>query len=158
LGVWDVAFSPDGQLLAEYCRAGGIRFWNVVTGKELAEMPDQLGCCLHFHPDGKGLIIAGDHLYRWPIHQAGETNTTVRLGPRAALFAGGALYSDLSTQGRFLVAAQRSEAAALVFDLEHPSSQPVVLRPHPNVQRVAISPDGRFVATGTWHGSGVKVW
>src|SRR5262249_31378790 len=29
LGVRDLAFSPDGQLLAEYCRAGGIRFWNV---------------------------------------------------------------------------------------------------------------------------------
>ena len=33
-----------------------------------------------------------------------------------------------------------------------------LLRPHPLVMRVAISPDGRWVATASWHNSLVKVW
>jgi WD40 repeat protein len=32
------------------------------------------------------------------------------------------------------------------------------LRDHPGVSYAALSPDGRYVATGTWRGEGVKVW
>jgi WD40 repeat protein len=34
----------------------------------------------------------------------------------------------------------------------------VVLQNHPQVSAAAVSPDGRYVATGTWRGKGVKVW
>jgi WD40 repeat protein len=65
--------------------------------------------------------------------------------------------SDLSAGGRFLAVAQNRQAATLVLDFDHPSAA-VALRPHPGVENVAISPDGRYVASGTWNGSGVKVW
>jgi WD40 repeat protein len=36
--------------------------------------------------------------------------------------------------------------------------QPVRLSGHAEMTRIAISPDGRWVATGTWHGVGVVLW
>src|SRR5207247_3375699 len=35
---------------------------------------------------------------------------------------------------------------------------PDVLEGHANVSYAAFSPDGRYVATGTWRGTGVRVW
>jgi WD40 repeat protein len=54
--------------------------------------------------------------------------------------------------------ARESEAEALVLDLQDSSAKVVSLRPHPRVCRVAISPDGRWVATAAWANSLVRVW
>jgi WD40 repeat protein len=37
-------------------------------------------------------------------------------------------------------------------------SRPARLLPHPAASFIVISPDGRWVATSTWHGSAVRVW
>src|ERR1017187_1760718 len=50
------------------------------------------------------------------------------------------------------------DAEALVLDLHDPSAKPVHLGPHPRVSKVAISPDGRWVATAAWVNSIVRVW
>jgi WD40 repeat protein len=44
-----------------------------------------------------------------------------------------------------------------MFDLQQPGKR-VLLKDHPNAARTAFSPDGRLIATSTWHGTGVKVW
>lgn len=38
-GITDVAFSPDGRLLAGACRDGTIRLWNLATGIQVARLP-----------------------------------------------------------------------------------------------------------------------
>src|SRR5262249_33100792 len=58
--------------------------------------------------------------------------------------------------GRWLAVLAGPRHAA-VFDLEHPGP-PVHCGEHPGVWFVTISPDGRWLATGVQHGSGVKVW
>jgi len=156
LGAWALAFSPDGRLLAASDQ--DIRFWDTATAKELAVLPDEPPRSLHFHPDGKSLLSSGPGLYRRAIESNDTVSNTLRLGPRTPLLPeGGFMYSDLTPDGRFFAAAQLSKAAAVVFDFENPSAL-VTLGPHPNMSVVAISPDGRFVASGTWQGSGVKVW
>jgi len=166
-----LGFSPDGRLLAS--NGGDFRIWDVVEGKELAAFPGVLNYCFHFHPDGKSLIstVPGFYfhptgkslstlpgLHRWPIEgEEGATNV-LRLGPPTSLIAEeGFGFFDLSPTGRFLVAAQYSKAVALVFDLQSPSPLLASLS-HSNIYSVAISPDGRFVATSTSHGFGVKLW
>jgi WD40 repeat protein len=46
----------------------------------------------------------------------------------------------------------------LVFRPNDPRSPLVALREHANVSYAALSPDGQYVATGTWRGKEVKVW
>jgi serine/threonine protein kinase/WD40 repeat protein len=154
-----LAFSPDGRLLA----TGGdddIRLWDPATARELAVVPAALGGAFHFHPDGKSLLIQmpGQGVQQWPIQRADRITNTLRLGPRPALIAkGDFLDFEVSGNGRFLVTSQiYAPAMALSFDLENASVSPITL-PHSNVVSVAISPDGRFIATAG-DGSGVKVW
>jgi len=61
----------------------------------------------------------------------------------------------LSRDGRRIIAAHGDDA--YIYDLEQPANV-VVLKSHPNVAFVSISPDNKWAATGTWKGSGVKVW
>jgi WD40 repeat protein len=57
-----------------------------------------------------------------------------------------------------LAVTHEPEDESLVFDVQEPSAKPVVLRPHSRVDGIAISPDGHWVATASWHNPLVKVW
>jgi WD40 repeat protein len=60
-----------------------------------------------------------------------------------------------SLDGRVVVSAHRGGAVALHSD--HPD-RPVRLGPQEDAGAVAVSPDGRWVATGSQTGAGAKVW
>jgi len=61
--VWDVAFSPDGRLLAT---AGGrdqtVRLWSVATGQSMHTLAGHTGMvrAVAFSPDGR-LLASGSH-------------------------------------------------------------------------------------------------
>src|SRR5689334_12772103 len=65
--VWDIAFSPDGQLLAvaeseqSAERVGTVRLWNVQTLQEIDSPPyNQVDAiAIDFSPDGKWFAAAG---------------------------------------------------------------------------------------------------
>jgi dipeptidyl aminopeptidase/acylaminoacyl peptidase len=57
--------------------------------------------------------------------------------------------------GRVIASAQFQ--GAIVVHADRPD-QPVRLEPHDDVRHLAVSPDGRMVATGSFTGRGVKIW
>jgi RNA polymerase sigma factor (sigma-70 family) len=59
--AWCVTFSPDGKTLAGSDTEGGVRLWDVETGKEKAALPDNAGHCslVAFTRDGRLLLGAG---------------------------------------------------------------------------------------------------
>jgi WD40 repeat protein len=154
-------FSADGRILA----AGTddhVGFWDAFSGKEIGSLPlDQ--CDAHiFQPDGRGMIVidrAGGVSLR-ALERSGDPASLVyRLGePRRLLDVAGLREGALSQDGRHLAVTHEAEGESFVLDLQNPSAKPVVLKPHPQVDRIAISPDGRWVATASWLNSLVKVW
>jgi WD40 repeat protein len=67
-GVWSVAFSPDGQLLASGGTDGAVRLWDVAARKQLVTLPGHRGTqqghtgdalALAFSPDGRWLASGG---------------------------------------------------------------------------------------------------
>jgi hypothetical protein len=68
----------------------------------------------------------------------------------------GNYYAALSRDGAWLAAVSGDQRVD-VFRIDHPD-QRVVLDGHPGVSWLSISPDGRWVATCTQHGSGIKIW
>jgi serine/threonine protein kinase/WD40 repeat protein len=111
-------------------------------------------------PDGSYLITSGaTGLLRWPIARSASEDLKIgppeMLGPLAGLPTGRV---RLDRDGRTLAVVIDGEVGrVVVLDLE--GRGPLVnLAGHPNLERVDLSPDGRWVATGTWQGRGVRVW
>ena len=57
-GVWALAFSPDGRLLAAGEDAGTVRLWNVADWRKLKKFPGHSGIVfsLAFNPEGTRLV------------------------------------------------------------------------------------------------------
>jgi WD40 repeat protein len=94
------------------------------------------------------------------LEQTGDpASSAYHLGKPLRFYAGKMLcYATLSLDGRHLAVPHEPKGESLIFDLQDPSAKPVVLHPHPMVDRIAISPDGHWAATSSWHNSLVKVW
>jgi len=155
-------FSADGRVLA----AGtgeAVSFWDVFSGKQVASLSLK-GCDTHiFHPDGRSLILI-DRLggvRQRPLERTDNPGSfAYRLGkPRRFYDANWLRDSSLSRDGRYLAVPHEPEGESLILDLQNPSAKPMVLRRHPRVDRIAISPDGRWAATGSWNNySFVGIW
>ena len=111
-------------------------------------------------PDGSFLITSGaTGLLRWPVGRSAAGDLRVGppepLGPLAGLPTGRV---RLGRDGRTLAVVLDGEVGRVVIlDLQG-RDPPITLAGHPNLERLDLSPDGRWVATGTWQGNGVKVW
>src|SRR5262249_43637344 len=102
--VAQVAFSPDGKLLASVPREfraakdqdGAARLWDVATGKEVARLEghDNEATCLAFSPDGKRLAT-GDGRGRVRVWDVAMRKEVVR-------FDAGATSLAFSPDGRFV--------------------------------------------------------
>jgi serine/threonine protein kinase/WD40 repeat protein len=154
-------FSPDGHILA-VSTGFRVNFWDVVSGREIGTFPLS-ECFTHiFQSDGRRLILSDfqSGLSVRSLERAdGLSAFAYRLGPPQPLYREHSLTeSALSRDGRYLAVTHESADESLVFDLREPTAKPVILRPHPRVTFIAISPDGRWVATSSWFNQLVTVW
>jgi WD40 repeat protein len=156
-------FSADGRFVAAGSNTK-VRFWDTSSGNEIASFREKkLGSeadTLIFHPDGRSLIdVDGEGISMRSIeHLGGKASSSYRMGKPVRYFeAKGLDEAALSLDARHLAVAQEFDNQASIFDLQKPSAR-VVLSGHPVVGRIAISPDGRWVATAAWLNPLVKIW
>jgi WD40 repeat protein len=152
-GPWGVRLGADGRLMSA---AGndGIRFWDVATGREVRRLlgPGQLA----FPQSAGGCLLswAEDGFQYSPIQRRPDGGWTVfRVGPPRRLMdlpaGGGPWFAALTPDGRRAAVGDRARGRVFVLALEG-AEPPRELTGHPNLGHVAVSPDGRWVATGTW--------
>jgi WD40 repeat protein len=158
-GPFEVAFSPDGRLLANACKLG-VQFWETATGRGAGRLNEPSCRSVRFAADGSSVFTSGvGGLARWTV-RLGESNnySTLQVGAREALPFGSPLMQvTLSANGEMLAVVSREKHQAQVCALTN-WNQPLSIRPHPNAQFVALSPEARWVATGPWGEKEVKVW
>jgi serine/threonine protein kinase/WD40 repeat protein len=154
-------FSADGHILVAKT-SHHVRFWDVNSGLLLGSFTMKNSDAQIFHPDGRSLlgIDRAGLVTRRSLERTDNSGTfAYRLGKPLPIFTTNGLeWADLSRDGRYLAVAREANDEALVLDLQNPSAKIVSLHPHPVVDRVAISPDGRWVATASWLNSLVMVW
>jgi len=150
-------FSADGRILA-LGTDGNIHFWDARAGKKLGSICLKSCDALIFHPDGRSLItvdrLAG--IRQRSLEPVDATACWLRQ-PRPLFDAPDIQGASLSADGRYLAATEQPPGQAFIFDLQNPAAK-VVLSGHPMVNRIAISPDGRWAATASWLNPLVKIW
>ncbi len=154
------AVSPDGRLLACPGNEGSLQLYDLLTNKEVASLPVR---CSHagFDPSGQLLLTSGvEGIWRWPLkRETTAAGPTLKIGPPELWAIPGerlTRYFSSTPDARSLVVAASSESA-LVIHKDKPK-ETILLSPHPGLEFVALSPDGQWAATGTWHATGVKIW
>ena len=149
------AVSPSNRLLA-VGMSDAVGLWDLGSGAPVAEISSPGHQCVLFDPAGALLTTGPTGVQRWPIEFDGAAPTAVRVGPPQQLpLPAAAERIALSRDG--LVMASAEFAGALVWRRDQ-ARPPIRLSDHKDTRFVAVSPDGRWVATGSHWGTKVKLW
>jgi serine/threonine protein kinase/WD40 repeat protein/Tfp pilus assembly protein PilF len=155
-GVWKAALHPGGRLVAVGAE-DGVGFWEIDRDVEVANLPIGRVRSHRFLPTGELLTSSAAGVHVWPVAADPGDPDAVRVGPpRRVPLPASMEQVDQSDDARFLGVAHFDGATLL--DATHPG-RPIRLGPQGDVRYLALSPDGRWAATGTHNGrDGVKVW
>ena len=144
----------------------GVRVWDLESGSRESFFPQTGLNSARVSPDGSALLVCTAYgLERWPVLNATNTNAPLAFGAAEEIQLPdntGARNIALSAEGR-IAAVELTDLRLVVLDLTR--NQPPVIFPErwrtanlkgagslTGAGRFAISPDGRWVATGYWFG------
>lgn len=154
--AWGIGdFSPRWPLLAVADREG-VMLWDKRSGRDVGRLPLPGTRWVFFDPVGDELVTSGTSgLLRWPVATSG---LNLHVGPpvNVQLPAKARDTMAVSRDGATLVAKVDSQSA-IVFR-PGAASEPVQFADHPGMTYVALSPDGKWAASGPWNGARVLIW
>jgi WD40 repeat protein len=166
----------NGRLLA--CgMEEGVGLWDLASGREIGFLQAPLNWRILFQSPESLLTFGPGGLLRWPVtggltprrSPAGESGAAsarrsdegevVRIGPRERLGMPGSYHGMACSADGRVVASARGNEGAIVWHRDRPQEL-VRTGPHDDARNVAVSPDGRWVATGSHSGGSavVKIW
>jgi serine/threonine protein kinase/WD40 repeat protein len=149
----DGDISPDGRILAQ-CNNEVVRLWHLASGRELGVLPP--GRPL-FLSQRELLIVGPGGVSRWPIEPDHAVNE-LRLGPpRAVALPARPVGAAISSDGRTLAIVSETGGTGLMLDLAT-DSVPAQRFEHDKAEYIALSGNGRWLATGGWHSRFVRLW
>jgi RNA polymerase sigma factor (sigma-70 family) len=152
-GIWSVAFSPDGKLLATTGNEELIRLWDALTGKEIATLRGhtKVANTLAFNPDGNTLASGSDDrtIRLWDLATGKHTATFWREGTVCSV--------AFSPDGKTLASASDDQTIKL-WDLQT-GKVITTFRGHQGQVRTAVfSPDGKTLASVSGSDYTVRLW
>jgi serine/threonine protein kinase/WD40 repeat protein len=154
-GYFRCAVGLRDRLLAAGMR-DGFGFWDCRTGAPLGfvPFPGEVRSVV-FEASGALLMDGPSGPFRWPVRPDPAAPELLRIGPPQRLPLPASTQLTCNPDGEVVVSGQ--PWGALVWHRDCPG-EPVRLTPHQDASHVSISPDGCWVATGSWLGKGAKVW
>jgi serine/threonine protein kinase/WD40 repeat protein/Flp pilus assembly protein TadD len=128
--------------------------WDLLTGATLATLSVNYSHRVLFDPSG-AVLTSRPFLLRWPVGEV-SGGATIIGPPRMLQFEGSHGFS-ISREGR-TIAWPRGAAGGLVFDAADPTRFHR-LQPLRSCDDIALSPDGRWAVTGSFHvKEGMHLW
>jgi serine/threonine protein kinase/WD40 repeat protein len=156
--VETVDFSPDGRWLVS--AAGDVCLWDAKNGAEVARLPPSPGAHAWFHPQHNELLICSSTGVERRRVVASADGTICFQSPE--MLAGNpsqelGAFCCWSHNGRWLAFRLAGEKTIVVQNVDD-SSQRFTLGPHDRGSHTSLSADGRWLASGPWQGSEIKLW
>ena len=142
----------DGRVLA-VGTSWGVVLWDLALGAELGFLPIGNAWNLTFEPSGDLLTSGASGVNRWPVRIDSERGR-LTVGPPRKLSlppSSGGIAENRS--GAIVALADQANGLVHIVTPE----RSFVLTPLNDTRGVAVSPDGRWVATGS-HERGAQVW
>lgn len=153
MGIWPVAFSPNGKELVSMAGAINLAVWDPVTGEKKHELStdSELIQNVSFSKDGKFLAGAGFYgvVKIWDMK-------THQLIKRLTGHIGGVYGTSFSPDGKLLASAGMDQTVR-IWDVE--TGQEIhQMKPHEIiVSDVKFSSNGKILATSSWDKT-IKLW
>jgi WD40 repeat protein/tRNA A-37 threonylcarbamoyl transferase component Bud32 len=148
-----------GRLLAVDTREG-VALVDVLRGEEVALLPLPGNRPLRFEARGEAVWTFGSNgVLRWPIQTDPADGNKRRVGPPQRMDSTTTTDGWGSSPDLNLIAIPKYNRGALLW--QRAANRTLSLGPQYDVRNCAVSPDGRWVATGShWYreGAGAKVW
>jgi WD40 repeat protein/Tfp pilus assembly protein PilF/uncharacterized caspase-like protein len=147
--IWSVALSDDGAVTATGATDGLIRLYDARSGAEIQTLAGHSGVVstVHFVGDSQFASAGADGTFRlWDLKEGGKSRTLVPSGVTS--FA-------ISRDGKRAVLGCRDSIARLI-DLSTAAELrtfQIAVDDDRSIEPVAISPDGKLILTGSWHGT-----
>jgi serine/threonine protein kinase/WD40 repeat protein len=165
-GILSADFSHDDHLLA-VSSVGGVELFDTVTGAAVAHL--SAGDCgtVLFHPDDRSILTCDVRgLCRWPIDGAVSGGRLHVGAPKVILDATGKEASCRQMVwipgSAVLAVAHQIGQSVRLLDFSGLDDQPTTQRDlasrYSRMINLAVSPDGRWLASGGWKEQGIQVW
>jgi WD40 repeat protein len=155
-------YSPDGQLLAS---AGdrGVHFWDTTSWQLLLEHAVAGANSVRFQPRAQELLVAsrsGLHRYQWTRTESGLE--LIESGHTALPDSHFPFHLGISADGQTLVAdllrPPDLTPTGKMMLLKRGQTAPKIVMGEADLRYAAVSPDGRWAASGNWRGNSVSLW
>jgi len=153
MGLWPVAFSPNGKDLVSMGASLNLTVWNPLTGESKFTLPteNELIQNISFNSDGKKLAGAGfmGIIKIWDLE-------TKKLEQKLTGHVGGVYGTSFSPDGKFLASAGMDQTVR-IWNLST-GKEVHQMKPHMViVSDVKFSPDGKILASASWDKT-IKLW
>jgi serine/threonine protein kinase/WD40 repeat protein len=157
--VGGAVLDAEGRLLAVDTREG-VALVDVLRGEELALLPVPGNRSLQFEARGKAVwTYGGNGILRWPIQIDPADRNKRRVGPPQRMASTTTVDVLGASPDMNIIAIPNYNRGALLW--QRAADRTLSLAPQDDVRNCSVSPDGRWVATGTHgyrEGAGTKVW
>jgi len=146
--VLSIALSPDGKRMVTGGWEGGIKVWDIATGKELITLPEPAEnaiVCVAFSPDGRRIVSGGDsgEIKVWDADSGNEVVKLIGHGKWVFSVA-------FSSDGKHIVSVSDEPDGIKVWDATTGAEIAAFNHEcHERVNSAAFSPDGKSVAIGS---------
>ncbi|HVK07874.1 MAG TPA: protein kinase [Gemmataceae bacterium] len=160
-----VAVNPEGRLIAVGLK-DGFGLWDLASGRELAfvalDGANSGVKDLRFEGSGALLTSGNSGLLRWPVRTDPNAADRILVGPPERLLPRTNFIAQ-SRDGRVIAASNRAVgqhqayAGGWVLHADRPGD-PIRLDAGADLLGVAVSPDGRWVATVNYSTGVAKIW
>lgn len=156
--LYDAGFSPDGRWLVTTGDAG-ISFTNLENRIERSiPRPGTRSGQFVRTGDLTSLLVSDSEVSvtEYPFDPAtGELGEPRRLFPQGSAALRGVGHAQLAHGGDWLAVV---DAVTRPVAIQRSSGRVVALEPRPNLWYASVSPDGHWVAAGTYQSRGLSVW